>query len=84
MSSQELADWAVFEQVTGPLDPRVRGDMQAGTIASVVANANRNKGSKTYQPKDFIPEWYRARQTEQEQLAIAKAWTKTLGGTVEE
>jgi hypothetical protein len=52
IDSKELAEWMVYYS----LDPfgNERGDLQAGIIASTVANANSGKG-RAFQPSDFMP-----------------------------
>ena len=55
MSSTEFLEWSVFYSMEPFGDER--GDLQAGIIASTVANANRGKNSKPYSPKDFIPKF---------------------------
>lgn len=52
----ELLEWAAFERVEGPIG-NLRGDVQAGVIASLLANVNRKKGAKQFKIDDFIPEW---------------------------
>ena len=34
-----------------------RADLRAGIIAATLANVNRGKGTKAYQPKDFMPQF---------------------------
>ncbi len=43
-----------------------RGDLQAGVVASVVANCNRGKGSRVYNPADFIPQFTQKPQSPDE------------------
>tara|TARA_R100001463_G_scaffold129363_1_gene188245 strand:- start:572 stop:823 length:252 start_codon:yes stop_codon:yes gene_type:complete len=52
IDSLELAEWMVYYG----LDPfgNERTDLQAGIIASTIANANSAKG-KTFQASDFMP-----------------------------
>lgn len=79
--SAELAEWRAYEQIAGPLGG-ARGDINAATIAAVVASANRGKGK---QPKvsDFVPRWDKAarvRKTPEELFRIAMAANTALGG----
>ena len=52
ISSDELAEWAAYYH----LDPfgSYRGDLQAGIIASTMANIHATKGH-TFKPSDFMP-----------------------------
>lgn len=54
ITGEELAHWIAFYEVNPfGLD---RGDLQAGIIASTIANVN---SKKTFQPKDFMPDFDR-------------------------
>ncbi len=59
MTSEELSEWMAYDK----LDPvgEYRGDVQAGIIASVLANVARQafgkKGAKKTKPSDFMPDW---------------------------
>lgn len=55
-TSRELAEWMAYERLTGPLDERLRGDVQAAIVAATVANTARTKGHAA-KPRDFLPEW---------------------------
>lgn len=52
IDSRELAEWMAYYS----LDPfgTERDDLQAGIVASTIANANSGKG-KAFQPNDFMP-----------------------------
>jgi hypothetical protein len=52
ISSEELTEWAAYYQ----LDPfgSARGDIQAGVVASTMANIHAKKGH-TFTPADFLP-----------------------------
>lgn len=52
ISSEELTEWAAYYR----LDPfgSYRADVQAGIVASVIANVNAKKGH-SFTPSDFIP-----------------------------
>ncbi|WP_431772178.1 phage tail assembly protein T [Streptomyces cucumeris] len=79
--SRELAEWAAYERITGPLDGR-RGDVQAAIVAATVANSQRTKG-RPLQPKDFIPKWDKPKaMTPEEMWAAAMQANAALGGTV--
>lgn len=68
-----------YEELTGPLDDRRRGDHQASVIAATIANANRGKRSKRYRPGDFLIDWGPRRQSWQEQLAVVEQIHQVLG-----
>lgn len=55
ITSRQFVDWMAFER----LDPigGQRGDIQAGVIASVIANVNRDtkKQKKPFSITDFMP-----------------------------
>lgn len=55
-SGRELAEWMAFERLTGPLDGRLRGDVQAAIVAATVANSQRAKGA-ALKPAEFLPGW---------------------------
>lgn len=64
--SRELAEWQAFYQLE-PFGVE-RGDVQAGIVASTIANVNRDrkKRAKPYTPNDFMPKfdeaWQRSRE----------------------
>jgi hypothetical protein len=53
MTSAELSEWIAFDRIE-PIG-EIRGDVQAGIVASVIANVNRAKGGRTFKPLDFMP-----------------------------
>lgn len=53
IDSRELSEWMAFDSLEPIGD--LRGDYQAGVIASVVANSTpRKRGAKIFQPADFM------------------------------
>jgi hypothetical protein len=52
ISSEELLEWAAFYQIN-PFGP-ARGDVQAGIVASTMANIHARKGH-SFKPADFLP-----------------------------
>jgi hypothetical protein len=52
ISSRELSEWMAYYR----LEPfgQVRGDLQAGIVASVMANAWGEKRAKSLRPTDFV------------------------------
>lgn len=57
MSSKDIAEAMAYQN----LDPhdQSRADLRAGIVASVIANVNRGKGSRSYKPADFMPQYGR-------------------------
>ncbi|GHF73903.1 phage tail assembly protein T [Streptomyces thermodiastaticus] len=66
-TSRELAEWMAYERLTGPLDSRLRGDIQAAIVAATVANSQRAKGG-ALKPADFLPEWEPSRPRTPEEI----------------
>ncbi len=52
ISSEELTEWQAYYEVE-PFG-QVRGDLQAGIVASTIVNLFREKGNKAVQPHDYI------------------------------
>lgn len=80
VDSLELAEWVAFNSID-PIDGRWRGDLQAGIVASTIANCNRTKTSKTYSPLDFMPMHDKQvvePQTEDEMKAAMRAIAKQV------
>lgn len=80
-SSKELTEKMIYTQMY-PMGVK-RADLQAGIIASTIANVNRGKGQKPFKVDDFIPkfddpksEW----QTDEQLLTNAKAMAEIFGG----
>lgn len=78
LGSAELTEWMAYEKITGPLGRR-RHDIQAATIASTVANANRSKGRK-FEVRDFLPAYGLNRQGPQDMLAAIRGINRAMGG----
>lgn len=59
ISSHEISEWMAFEKLEGPLLPHWRIDWSAATIASTVAEVNRNekKKRKPFKNDDFMVDW---------------------------
>ena len=55
LDSRELTEWAAYDLIE-PFGPW-RADLRAGIVASTVANALRGKGSRAYDPTDFLPDF---------------------------
>lgn len=81
-SSRELSEWMAFDRVE-PIGDR-RRDLQAGIVASVMANAyrDRKKRPKPYSPTDFIPDYWQqpVEQSWEQQLYIVEILNLAFGG----
>lgn len=53
MTAREYAEWQLYDAIEGLADRRA--DWRAAMVASVIANGNRKKGARAFQPKDFLP-----------------------------
>lgn len=83
ISSAEFAEWIAFAQVDGPWWAE-RGDLQAGIVASTLANIHSRKGRR-YTARDFMP--YRDASPKREQSiadmrAVMSAFTAAHNGSV--
>jgi len=54
----------------------VRGDLQAGVIASTIANVNKGKRGKAFTPGDFMPLMKKPKQSEDEMINIMNAMAR--------
>lgn len=59
LDSRELTEWMAYERVE-PFGV-VRDNLHAGVVAATVANANRSKSAKPFQPTDFLLEFGKRR-----------------------
>lgn len=79
-TSRELTEWMAFIS----LEPigYTRGDLQAGIIASTIANVNRKKGTKPFKPQDFMPQFddYEEEQSPEEMLKTVEMLNAAFGG----
>ncbi len=77
ITSRELAEWAAFERVYGPIGLE-RGDWQAAQVTQAVYAAAGDTKTKL---TDLVLRWGRKRrQTGQEQLALFRALASGGGG----
>ncbi len=78
VDSRELSEWMAYYQ----LDPfgNVREDLQAGIVASTIANVNRGKNDKAFQPSDFMPFMEKPEQTVDDMKAVMDAIAKGQDG----
>ena len=59
LDSRELTAWMAYESVE-PFGER-RANLHAGIVAATVANVNRDKHTRAFQPTDFLLEFARER-----------------------
>ena len=71
IDSKELSEWMAYYE----LNPfgAVRDDLQAGIIASTIANVNRGKNDKSFTPSDFMPYMDKPEQSEGDMQAVMDA-----------
>ena len=71
IDSKELSEWMAYYE----LNPfgTVRDDLQAGIIASTIANVNRGKNDKSFTPSDFMPYMDKPEQSEGDMQAVLDA-----------
>ena len=74
IDSRELAEWMAYYS-TEPFGG-TRGDLQAGVIASTIANVNKGKRGKAFTPGDFMPLMKKPKQTVTDQINILNAMAK--------
>jgi len=55
LSGHDLAEWAAFERLHGPLLVHERIDVAAAMVCAVMANVMG--GGKRFEPRDFLPKW---------------------------
>lgn len=78
LSSYELYEWLRFYK-TNPFG-NIRGDLQAGIIASTIANVNRASNSKTFNAKDFMPKFDNEPQSQTQTIEQMIAGIKLYTG----
>jgi|TARA_R110002020_G_scaffold155495_3_gene336584 hypothetical protein len=71
IDSKELSEWMAYYE----LNPfgTVRDDLQAGIIASTIANVNRGKSDKSFTPSDFMPYMDKPEQSEGDMQSVMDA-----------
>lgn len=72
-----------YERITGPLGG-ARVDVAAATVASTIANANRGKNKAAMKPDDFMPEWDKRQQSDDEMWAAIRQAHTAMGGEKQE
>jgi len=78
ISSRELTEWMIFEQVE-PFGSNTQYYGPAITTA-MIANVNRKKGTKPVKPDEFIPKFEKEPQSTAEMKSFARGITLALGG----
>ena len=71
IDSKELSEWMAYYEVN-PFGS-VRDDLQAGIVASTIANVNRGKNDKSFTPSDFMPYMDKPQQSEGDMQAVMDA-----------
>lgn len=71
IDSRELSEWMAYYEVN-PFGS-VRDDLQAGIVASTIANVNRGKNDKSFTPSDFMPYMDKPEQSEGDMQAVMDA-----------
>ena len=61
LDSRELTAWMAYESVE-PFGER-RANLHAGIVAATVANVNRDRHARAFQPTDFLLEFGRERRS---------------------
>lgn len=79
LGSAELTEWMAFERITGPLGRR-RQDIQAATIAAVVANSSKGKKGKTFKMTDFLIPYGEREKTPEDLLETVRQLNAAMGG----
>lgn len=87
LSSREIAEWQAYDSLD-PIGGR-RGDIQAGVVASTVANVFRSNDSKAYGPADFMPQFGAPARLQEEEaggverlISRFRALTLGMGGEI--
>lgn len=82
IDSKELSEWMAYYK----LDPfgGERGDLQAGIVASTVANVNRDskKRRKPFEPKDFMVDWAAQNEPKTADISALMAFVKTANAAM--
>jgi hypothetical protein len=83
IGADELSEWMAYES----LEPfsGIRGDLQAGIVASTICNALRGKHGRTVTPGDFLLTFEpKKEKTAAEMESFFRNLTKQMGGVVHE
>jgi len=71
IDSSELSEWIKYFELE-PFGP-VRSDLSAGIVAATIANVNKGKSGKAFQPVDFMPFLGQGEQSEDDMMAILQS-----------
>jgi hypothetical protein len=83
MDSEDIAEARAMYNLE-PWDG-LRGDVQAGIVASTIANVHRGTNQPAVSLRDFLIDWFKLPPQPQDPAAMAevlKAVTLALGGSV--
>jgi hypothetical protein len=69
LDSRELTAWMAYETVE-PFGER-RANLHAGIVAATVANVNRDRHARVFQPTDFLLEFGRERTQKDDEANMA-------------
>lgn len=70
LDSREITEWMAYERVE-PFGV-VRENLHAGIVAATVANVNRGKHQKPFQPGDFVLEFGKGREEQTVEQMMAQ------------
>ncbi len=85
IDSRELTEWEAYERVAGPVGDE-RFDQLFAMLQATIANVNRGKNQKAYEPSAFLPKWGVAKpqtgpMSGHDMLEAVKRLNKRMGGT---
>ena len=67
MSARELGEWIALSRLEPFGD--ARADLRAGIVASAVVNVHRSRDDEPLTPDDFMPDFYRQPEPEDDGVA---------------
>ena len=73
---REFVDWMLYQQLTGPLDPRIRGDWQAAVPAIAACQSSKAKFT------DFLLKWHKPKPDAETLGRTLIAWAKQHGAKI--
>jgi hypothetical protein len=79
MPARMLTEWRAFDGLE-PISAGWRGDVQAGIVASTLANIYRDRGREAFEVSDFMPRFEeRPRKRAEDLYAMLKTWAVLNG-----
>lgn len=84
ISAREFAEWMAYDRIS-PIDARERVELSCAIVAATIANANRGKSQRAFEPKDFMPDWSGTRRKPKsvaELFAIARSFAAAHNGAL--